>query len=354
MSKNVKKYTKKTKKTIEDENVIDFQHPNRKSKIYKDYPEYRQILELVEFEHPLVRKEILSEIKYKGKVYPIYAFHIGSEDPTTPVVYVNGGVHGLEKIGTHVIITYLQSLFKQLTWNKTLEKHFKKIRLITIPVINPVGMANNMRSNGNGVDLMRNAPIQSQEAFNFPLISGHSISPRLPWYRGDYNGKLEQESQILMDFVRKYCFEASVSIAIDLHSGFGIRDRLWYPYATSRKKYPLFKETRKLLDIFEETYPHHVYIIEQQSDSYTVHGDLWDELFHEQYKNFPDKKKIFIPLCLEMGSWTWLKKNPKQIFNIDGIYNPIVEHRRNRVMRRHLYLFEFLLTAVENKNAWIK
>lgn len=352
MTKKVKKYSKRTKKVSKTSTDESTSKKERGSKRVFDFKEYREILELTEFEHPLVRHEVLTEITYKNRVYPIYAFHIGSSDPTSPVLFLNGGVHGLEKIGTHVIITYLQQLFKKLTWNKELVQEFKNKRLIAIPCINPVGMANNMRSNGNGVDLMRNAPVQSEEEFNFPLISGHSISPKIPWYRGNYNGKMEKESRVLIDFVKKYCFQANTSIAMDLHSGFGIKDRLWYPYATSRKRYPLYRETRNLLEIFEDTYPHHVYIIEQQSDSYTVHGDLWDHLFHMHFKDNQDKKKIFIPLCIEMGSWTWLRKNPKQIFNIDGIYNPIVEHRHNRVMRRHLYLFEFLLNVIINRGAW--
>lgn len=362
MSKKVRKITKKVSKLSTKKNSqsklnkgkrqwshLDF---DPKNSTYKEYKEWRDILELLEFEHPLVKVELLKEIKYKDKLYPIVAFHIGSPDLSKPTLLINGGVHGLEKIGTHLIITYLKSLFKQLRWNKNLEKELKNKRLLAIPVINPAGMANNMRSNGNGVDIMRNAPIYSEEEFNFPLISGHSISPKLPWYRGNFSGKLEIESQVLIDFVKKNLFDASVSVAIDLHSGFGIKDRLWYPYATSRKKYPLYRETKNLLEIFEDTYPHHVYIIEQQSDSYTVHGDLWDYTFQLYFEKEPFKEKLYIPLCLEMGSWTWLRKNPKQIFNIDGIYNPIVEHRHNRVMRRHLYLLEFLFHIIDNRGAW--
>ena len=107
-----------------------------------------------------------------------------------------------------------------------------------------------------------------------------------------------------------------------------------------------------MLDLFEATYPHHIYIIEQQSDSYTVNGDLWDYLFEVYFEKNSFKEKIFIPLCLEMGSWSWLKKNPRQILSPIGLFNPMKKHRYNRTMRRHLYLLNYLSKIIENKESW--
>lgn len=314
--------------------------------------ELKDIIELSKFEDSLVRSELLTEITYKDKSYPIHAFHIGSTDPTTPVFHLVGGVHGLEKIGTHLIIAYLQHLFHRIKWSKELRESLKNKRIVAIPLINPVGMSHNLRSNGNGVDLMRNGPNESKEEFNIPLISGHRLSPKIPWYRGNENGVLEKESETLIDFVKEYLFQAEVSIALDIHSGFGIKDRLWYPYATSTERFHHFREMQNLIQIFEELYPHHVYIIEQQSDSYTVSGDLWDYLYELHYENYREDKKIFIPLCLEMGSWTWMRKNPKQVFNILGFYNPLIKHRHNRVMRRHLPMINFFSEVILNPEAW--
>ena len=41
---------------------------------------------------------------------------------------------------------------------------------------------------------------------------------------------------------------------------------------------------------------------------------------------------------MEMGSWTWVKKNPRQFFSLLGIFNPLIQHRQLRVLRRHLPL----------------
>ena len=49
-------------------------------------------------------------------------------------------------------------------------------------MVNPYGLHHGTRSNANGVDLMRNAPIDANVTSKLPLISGHRVSPSLPWY----------------------------------------------------------------------------------------------------------------------------------------------------------------------------
>ena len=54
-----------------------------------------------------------------------------------------------------------------------------------------------------------------------------------------------------------------------------------------------------------------------------------------------------------MGSWIWVKKNPRQLFSRQGIFNPLVEHRENRVLRRHIAWFEFLTRAAASCAQWL-
>jgi hypothetical protein len=54
-----------------------------------------------------------------------------------------------------------------------------------------------------------------------------------------------------------------------------------------------------------------------------------------------------------MGSWTWVKKNPRQLFSRLGIFNPILEHRQQRVLRRHLPLLEFVVRAAVSHRRWL-
>lgn len=318
--------------------------------IYKSVPELYEIESFAK-EHPdIVRLHQLGEVKENSDViYPIYALEIGSQNKELPTLGVFGGVHGIERIGTQVLLGYLHTLKQRLQWDNDLREQLKNRRIVCIPIVNPWGMAHHRRSNINGVDLMRNAPVDAQKA-SF-LVGGHRISNFLPWYRGSINGPMELESQTLIDYVQEQLFQSKVSIALDLHSGFGVKDQLWYPYAKSKLPFPFLKQFRNLEKLFEQTYPHHIYRIEPQSKHYTTHGDLWDHSL-ELHEKSQYKHNVFIPITLELGSWIWVKKNPIQIFSMAGLFNPVKEHRYNRTMRRHLYLFDFLLRALNNPQAW--
>ena len=54
----------------------------------------------------------------------------------------------------------------------------------------------------------------------------------------------------------------------------------------------------------------------------------------------------------EMGSWLWVKKNPRQLFSRHGIFNPLINHRQQRVLRRHAVLLDFLARAADSHAHW--
>lgn len=62
---------------------------------------------------------------------------------------------------------------------------------------------------------------------------------------------------------------------------------------------------------------------------------------------------MFLPLTLEMGSWLWVKKNPRQLFSRHGIFNPLIGHRLQRVLRRHLSWLDFLVRAASGYQRWL-
>jgi hypothetical protein len=313
--------------------------------------EIKDIEEIINSEETLLSSTILDHIQVKDKSYPIYALTIGTTQKDVPTFGLFAGVHGLERVGTHLAITFLQNLLNQLSWDKELRSEFNNFRIVAIPLINPGGMAKIQRSNPNGIDLMRNAPVDAEEE-SFPLLAGHRISPKLPWYRGEKDQKMEKETMAVINFVKEEMFMAPFSMALDLHSGFGTKDRLWYPYAKTTKDFPYTPQMENILTLLNITLPHHIYTVEQQAVSYTANGDLWDYLFDLNYDN-EQKKGHFIPFTLELGSWLWVKKNPAQILSLLGMFNPVKEHRFERVMRRHLMLFDFLKQATKNHKAWM-
>ena len=220
----------------------------------------------------------------------------------------------------------------------------KKIQIIFIPLVNPVGYFETTRSNGNGVDIMRNAPIESTEKVPF-LLGGHKYTNKLPWFRGH---KVENETQFVIDVVQDVLQQSKCVISLDIHSGFGFKDQLWFPFANSKRIFTHLNEMFLFFQLFEKTNPHHIYKIEAQSKNYLTHGDIWDYCF----LNFKKSNQVYIPLTLEMGSWIWVKKNPLQIFTKTGLFNPIKEHRLNRTFRRHRPFFDFILHSLFSSHMW--
>ena len=298
----------------------------------------------------LVRSEILAYSQYKNLELPIYKHSFGSEDPKAPSLGLYGGVHGLERIGSQVCLSLLNSFSELYRWDTILQNTLKNIRVYFVPVVNPIGVYRKTRCNPQGVDLMRNAPVESDHTTPF-LLGGHRYSSRLPWFRGTPETKMEVESLALIDSFKKESLESKVSIAIDFHSGFGLHDQLWFPYSKTKKPFPDLSKFMAWTELMERTYPYHFYKIEPQSLNYTLSGDLWDYLY-DLYKNKHQEKGTFLPITLEMGSWMWIKKNPVQFFSTHGAFNPIVAHRLRRTLRRHNTFFEFLIRSLSSPTLW--
>jgi hypothetical protein len=292
----------------------------------------------------------VATVEVQGVQLPVYALVMGSKDPNAPAIGLFGGIHGVERIGTEVVLAYLQSLVEGLHWSSALRDQISQMHIVIMPIVNPGSMVKNHRSNPNGVDLMRNAPIDAEHKIPL-LLGGHRISRKLPWYRGKEHAPMEIEAQALCQVVEEHLLNRPVSMAVDFHSGYGRKDYLWLPYAYTRKPFPFLAEMYALKSIFDRTYPNHTqYTIEPQSLHYTTHGDLWDYL---HIKSLANKATMFLPLTLEMGSWRWIKKNPRQLLKFGSLFNPILPHRQQRILRRHLVLIEFLLRAAHGHQNWI-
>jgi hypothetical protein len=317
----------------------------------KNWTEIQNVEAVLPLAKELGEVRVLAEVQVAGETLPIHGLCFGSSDKSAPTLGLFAGVHGLERVGTHVLLNYLGPLLRQMKWDRDLRKSFERFRLVAIPIVNPGGMLMSSRSNPRGVDIMRNAPVEAQGELK-PFVSGHRYSPKWPWYRGQVGEPMEVETQALVQFVRDEVLPSRFAITVDIHSGFGLRDRLWYPYSRTREAFPNQKEVDRLAAVLEEALPFHVYKIEPQSSSYMIHGDPWDLLYDEHRESHGKQGSVFLPWCLEMGSWTWLKKNPRQIFTRGGIYNPILPHRYGRIMRRHKPLLDFLKSAATNHESW--
>ncbi len=316
------------------------------------FREYDEITAFSESWRSIGPVETLAEVSWRSACFRIHSFSIGTSAPDAPALLFTGGIHGLERIGTQVALSFMEHLQARADWDELLQEHLKRLRVTFIPLVNPVGMYRRTRCNGNGVDLMRNAPIDAVDA-DFG-VGGHRLSKHLPWFRGNpemTEAGMEIESRAVLNRVDREVATSSCLIALDLHSGFGVRDQIWFPWARSRQVFENVHQVSGLYDLLNRVMPNHVYRFEPQSLNYTTHGDLWDHVLLKHLRGGAGNGD-FLPLTLEMGSWNWVKKNPLQIFSLLGPFNPIMPHRMKRAMRRHLPLLDFLMHAVTSNRIW--
>lgn len=319
-------------------------------KIQRHLPELLELEHLLEVGKKYLRVDIACQVEVDGLRVPVQVIELGSRSKDAPVIGFFAGVHGVERIGTQVLLSWLHSLVHRLEWDDSLREQLQHLRLLLMPMINPGGIWHHRRSNLNGVDLMRNAPIDAMGPAPW-LVSGHRISRHLPWYRGRRDQPMETEARALVETVRQRLLGRPFALSVDCHSGFGRRDRLWCSYARSHRPIPHIAEVHALKQLYQRNYPHHhPYIIEPQSVNYTTHGDLWDYLYDEALEQHP--QQVYLPFTLEMGSWLWVRKNPRQMLDWFGYFNPVIDHRKHRVLRQHLPLFEFLSQATRAWQHW--
>lgn len=312
-------------------------------------PELDELLRIAEEGRNHLEVRTVAAVDIDGKTLPLLVFALGNPSPEVPAVGFFGGIHGLERIGTQVLLVFLRGLLTRLRWDHVLHKQLESVRMVFMPLINPGGMLNGSRCNPNGVDLMRNAPVDSTDKVPF-MLGGQRYSAALPWYRGIIDAPMEIENQALCTVVQEELHTRSFSIALDCHSGFGLRDRLWFPYAHTRTPIKHLPDIGALEELFAATYPNHHYLFEPQSLQYLTHGDIWDHLYRTA---LDQSDRTFLPLTLEMGSWLWVKKNPRQLFSRQGFFNPMKLHRLNRVLRSHLVWLDFLARATAGHQRWL-
>lgn len=317
----------------------------------------RHLPELLELEAILRRGEgwlrpcVLHWVPLQPVPLPVYGITLGSQAADAPAIGFFGGVHGVERVGTQIVLSYLRTTVERLRWDPQFRQQLRHVRLVFMPMVNPGGIWRRTRANPNGVDLMRNAPIEAMGPVPL-LVGGHRLSPRLPWYRGRAGAPMEAEAAALCDYARRELMSAPFSLSIDVHSGFGARDRLWFSYARTHRPIDHLAEVYALQLLFDRTHPyHHDYLIEPQSVNYTTHGDLWDFLYDEQRQARP--QRVFLPFTLELGSWLWVKKNPRQLLQFFGLFNPVLRHRLKRVLRQHTVLFDFAVRAAACRERWL-
>lgn len=282
--------------------------------------------------------------------FPIYGLELGKQNIAgQKITGFIAGVHGLETIGIRVLFDFLEHIFYPGNESFLPELHSGKLKLVCIPILNPAGVVFETRSNGVGVDLMRNSKIDAKKS---PLFfGGHRWTPSLPYYRGK---ALQPESKILFKFIKKYFYgiENSILPVLDIHSGFGTIDNFWWPFAYTKEKCKDDSTYQNLAKILrDECFNLHVQY-GPQSESYTTHGDLWDQLYLN-YQEFSEQKPTnskFLPWTLEIGTWSDLKSDPWKILRKRGIFNPAKVNKYTYIKNYRNLLRDFARLALLDPN----
>ena len=301
----------------------------------------------------------LSQIGFSRKTkdnfrFPVYSLEIGKKSAiaNNPVGIV-AGVHGLETIGVRVALDFLEYLVNSNHEDFLPEIFNGDVGIVCLPMINPGGIAQTSRSNPAGVDLMRNSGIDAVSAPFF--FGGHRISSSLPYFRGKY---LEPESRIVYRFMKKYFFpnETAIMPLLDIHSGFGTVDHVWWPFAFTHE--PCADEAiyKKMAMHLSEKNLHTQYQYRPQSEIYTTHGDLWDR-FYLQFRNLIEIKKRksrFLPWTLEIGTWSDIPDNPSKLSRKRGIFNPAKENKQAVIKNYRNFLRDFVRLSCVKPSYWFK
>jgi hypothetical protein len=98
-------------------------------------PELRELENLLELGNGHMQSRIACEVDANNQRFPVYELILGNPDPKLPAIGFFGGVHGLERIGTHVLLHFLRSLLSRLEWDKSLHLLLQDVRLIPVACV---------------------------------------------------------------------------------------------------------------------------------------------------------------------------------------------------------------------------
>ncbi len=303
----------------------------------------RRILRLVKSSDGLIR---IRHLDYStpvkgGERWPIYLLEVGKAAALKKhAVTLVSGVHGLETIGIRIHLDIIKCLINPKSKFYSRDLADGKFGIYSLPILNPAGVARLTRANARGIDLNRNSGIQAEKAL--PFFGGHHISGALPYYRGKTK---QRESRALFRFLAEHVWRRKKKIhaALDIHSGYGSDNFLWWPYSFSDRKVYQEKAFTSIATELKKNHPG--YRMEPMAASYQMHGDLWDHAlleFEKLQKGMKKKKSLFLPYTFELGTWHEIKKSPRRLFDREKIFNPPAESRKAYLKEHRRLLWDFI------------
>src|SRR4051794_21874605 len=100
----------------------------------KAFPELTLVQSIVNSLGNKARIEQLATIPLpsKKREFPLYGISIGTQRPDAPTLGIVGGVHGLERIGSQVVLSFMVSLVERLAWDESLQRDLENLRIVMV------------------------------------------------------------------------------------------------------------------------------------------------------------------------------------------------------------------------------
>lgn len=93
-------------------------------------PELHQIEAIVKQNRDVLTSEVLCKISDNQQTLPIYVLKLETTRRNAPCISYVGGIHGLERIGTQVVLSFLETLLERMKWDKVFEDILNRVRII--------------------------------------------------------------------------------------------------------------------------------------------------------------------------------------------------------------------------------
>ena len=179
-----------------------------------------------------------------------------------------------------------------------------RARVVFIPAPNPGGLAKRSRYNSRGVDLARNAPVDSPGPTPW-LFGGHRLAPWLPGFRGKSGEPMQAEAHALVEFVLAQSSLRRRLVAVECESRAGRGDLLWFPHRHSSEPMPWLPLMMRLKNLLDAEMPAQAPSMAPRWLEGLAHGAMWDHVLLRARPLHIEEGRLAL-LTLSMGRRPWL------------------------------------------------
>ena len=98
--------------------------------VQEQLPELQQIETIIQnASKEFLSHEILCHVFCDHDLLPVYALTLGNRAADIPCITFVAGIHGLERIGTQVVMAFLETLLKRLEWDLVFADILQQVRI---------------------------------------------------------------------------------------------------------------------------------------------------------------------------------------------------------------------------------